>query len=90
MHTYICVCVYACVFCVVCVYPIMCRANAVWLLRFAGEIQQEGDGGDIGCCGQILKIVSIIIIFFTFPVAICMCIKVRTTGGGGGVHRMYR
>jgi len=36
---------------------------------------QDG-GGDIGCCGVCLKIVCYIIIFLTFPVSVCMCIKI--------------
>ncbi|KAL8625871.1 Mechanosensory protein 2 [Nucella lapillus] len=34
------------------------------------------EGGSIGCCGYIIYILSIIVIGLTFPLSLCLCIKV--------------
>jgi len=40
------------------------------------ENPDDDNGGELGCCGTCLKIICLIIIICTFPVAICMCIKI--------------
>uniref|UniRef100_H2Y8J5 Band 7 domain-containing protein n=2 Tax=Ciona savignyi TaxID=51511 RepID=H2Y8J5_CIOSA len=43
---------------------------------YNNQINTSGDDADYGCCGICLLILSGFIILLTFPVAICMCVKV--------------
>jgi len=40
------------------------------------ESGQQTGSDDIGCVGTCLKIICLIIIVLTFPIALCMCIKI--------------
>jgi len=43
------------------------------------DIRDDHDAGnadDLGCCGTCLKIICVFIIILTFPISICMCIKI--------------
>ena len=40
------------------------------------QINTSGEDADYGCCGYLLLGLSIFIIIITFPIAICMCVKV--------------
>ncbi|XP_076823161.1 stomatin-like [Clavelina lepadiformis] len=44
--------------------------------QYNAMIDTSGEGTEYGCCGWALLILSLIIIVLTFPVAICMCVKV--------------
>jgi len=47
------------------------------VLPLAEEHQEAGDNSEgIGCCGQILRIISIFIIICTFPLTIWFCVKI--------------
>ncbi|XP_064615981.1 band 7 protein AGAP004871-like isoform X1 [Liolophura sinensis] len=41
-----------------------------------GDSQEGNQDGDIGCCGYILWGLSLFLICITFPVSLCLCIKV--------------
>ncbi|XP_070176690.1 stomatin-like isoform X2 [Littorina saxatilis] len=44
---------------------------------FSGPDQvTTDDGGSLGCCGYILAALSVCLIAITFPVSLCLCIKV--------------
>ncbi|XP_021340171.1 mechanosensory protein 2-like, partial [Mizuhopecten yessoensis] len=45
---------------------------------FDNKVRADGanDGGSVGCCGYILWFLSLVVIALTFPVSLCLCIKV--------------
>lgn len=42
----------------------------------ANDDSNPRDGGDVGCCGYILRFLSLVVIALTFPFSLCLCIKV--------------
>lgn len=42
----------------------------------ANDDSNPQDGGDVGCCGYILRFLSLVVIALTFPFSLCLCIKV--------------
>lgn len=45
-------------------------------LCVVGDSQEGNQDGDIGFCGYILWGLSLFLIVITFPVSLCLCIKV--------------
>ena len=43
----------------------------------ADDARSGGDG--IGCCGWMLTLLSWLMVLFTFPLSLCVCLKVNYT-----------
>lgn len=50
--------------------------NLIMSSRGANDDSNPWDGGDVGCCGYILRFLSLVVIALTFPFSLCLCIKV--------------
>jgi erythrocyte band 7 integral membrane protein len=46
------------------------------LIGVVARVELNDSGDDFGICGVILVILSYIIVIFTFPLSICLCLKI--------------
>ncbi|KAM3727915.1 Mechanosensory protein [Dirofilaria immitis] len=52
------------------------QSNIIVVKNDTNIHQQANIQGELGFCGWILTILSYILIFFTLPISVCMCVKV--------------